>query len=138
MWNIARHFYTSSFRRAVNSILDRTFLSVSYKNRIKIVLNCIPMCSIWMLYFNNLLTTGCYILYVKIITKYRRKGFFSFIYILCLYVLPVIYTVSSDGLSKVKTINHYGSNLHVSINQCCCKTYPTYRSPRAERTTMPD
>ena len=35
VWNIARCFYLSSLRYAVNSTLDRRFLSVRYKCHIK-------------------------------------------------------------------------------------------------------
>ena len=34
LWNIARYIYVPCFRCVVNSIPDRTFLSVRYKNRI--------------------------------------------------------------------------------------------------------
>ena len=34
MWNIARHFYLSSFWAVVELTLERTFLGVRYKSRI--------------------------------------------------------------------------------------------------------
>ena len=33
VWNTTRHFHLSSLRRAVNSLLDKNFLGVLYKNR---------------------------------------------------------------------------------------------------------
>ena len=36
VWNIARRFYLSWFRRMVNSTLDRPFLGVHYKKHISL------------------------------------------------------------------------------------------------------
>ena len=79
-WNIAHQFYLSSLRRVVNFLLDRTLLNVRYINRIKEqVFECYP----YLQYFNNLPTTGYYILSVKIIKKYNKE---DFLVLIILYV----------------------------------------------------
>ena len=77
--------------------------------------------------------------------KYRKKDFFlsiiSFFAHFSLYILCTKNSLSRHAktqMSKLNTINHYDSNLYLSIQYCLCKVHPTYISPRVESAIMPD
>ena len=84
---------------------------------------------------NNFLTTGCYILFVKILAKCSKKVFLVFIRFAVCFAHDICYTkassfsmcLQSNILSQLNTIDCYSSNLSLSINQCYCKPYTIHQ-----------
>ena len=129
IWDITRHFLPVSLQTC--STLDGTILCVPYKKRITWGA-CVWMLPL-LLSFKNLLTTGYYILSVKIMKKSSKKVFFSFYHVLCLYILLTIYgglksahfphaNTQMPCRNWVQSIVN-SSNMHVPISLCHCKPY---------------
>ena len=92
------------------------------------------------LYFNNLLTTGCYFLSVKILRKYTKKDLKVLIIIVhfARYICYTKVSSYSNASSWLNTINPNDSSLYVPINQCHRQPYAKYLSPVGESTATLD
>lgn len=87
VWNIACHFYLPSLRCAVTSWFDRMLLGHALRK----------LYYPYYFYFNNLVTSGCCILSIKIIAKYNKNDFVGLI-IFCVDAFCLLHMVQQSRL----------------------------------------
>ena len=85
LWNIALNFYLSCFRYVAYSTFDRSFLDLHCKvyvlgnSSLLSLPTLIGLYHIFIYHISYLLTIDCYILFVKIIAKCKKKDFVGWI-----------------------------------------------------------